>query len=77
MNLNSFTQDELHGFVFQQLELHIPVDFVSLSNEVDFDKNQALFQLYAIARQSIIRFYILDRSYEWVVGHQKEDEQHG
>lgn len=53
MNLNSFTQDELHGFVFQQLELHIPVDFVSLSNEVDFDKTNLDYRLFNFEKSCI------------------------
>ncbi len=51
--LDNFTDDELHGFVFEPLELHIPVDFLSLSDEIDFSKTNSDYRLFNLEKNCI------------------------
>lgn len=52
-NLTKFTDDELYGFVFESLELHIPVDFLSLSDEIDFSKTNSDYRLFNLEKNCI------------------------
>ncbi|KFF22757.1 leucine--tRNA ligase [Chryseobacterium sp. JM1] len=53
MGLNNFDDDELR-FVFQPLELYIPITFISGSNnEVDFEKTNSDYRLFNFEKNSI------------------------
>ncbi|KIA89878.1 leucine--tRNA ligase [Kaistella jeonii] len=53
MGLNNFSENELYAFAFQPLELHIPVEFLSLSNEIDFNKTNSDYRLFNLEKSCI------------------------
>ena len=46
-------ETELEGFSFEPLTLHIPIDYVSIDNEVDFEKTNQDFRLINLEKNSI------------------------
>ncbi|WP_336717038.1 leucine--tRNA ligase [Chryseobacterium mucoviscidosis] len=51
--LENFNEDELWGFEFKPFELYIPIEFLSLSNEVNFDKTNADYRLFNFEKNTI------------------------
>lgn len=51
--LEFLDETELEGFSFEPLTLHIPIDYVSIDNEVDFEKTNQDFRLINLEKNSI------------------------
>ena len=51
--LEFLDETELEGFSFEPLTLHIPIDYVSIDNEVDFEKTNQDFRLKDLEKNSI------------------------
>lgn len=51
--LNNFVHNPSIGFEFKPLKLHIPVDFISLSNEIDFSKTNSDYRLFNLEKNCI------------------------
>ena len=51
--LKNFVDNPSIGFEFKPLQLHIPVDFITLSNEVDFQKTNIDYRLINLERNCI------------------------
>ena len=51
--LEFLDETELEGFSFEPLTLHVPIDYVSIDNEVDFEKTNQDFRLINLEKNSI------------------------
>jgi len=51
--LEFLDETELEGFSFEPLTLHIPIDYVSIDNELDFKKTNQDFRLINLEKNSI------------------------
>jgi leucyl-tRNA synthetase len=51
--LNNFVDNPSIGFEFKPLQLHIPVEFISLTNEIDFQKTNLDYRLINLERNCI------------------------
>ena len=51
--LNNFVDNPSIGFEFKPLQMHIPIDFISFSNEVDFQKTNIDYRLVNLERNCI------------------------